>query len=178
MEEKRQALCIVCGKILDYRFGRPRKACDNPQCQQALQKLRARRFKLKKKRIMSEASYQLKQIQIDYYEPTFTNEDLGNPLNIGSTLEIIPCYSGFEFTGFKSLDPLTIEFFKDSMLFQRKHPDLVKCPDHIQGKKRIHRIGPGELYHACTLCYSTKLVWTDQGWYCTECGNEIDFSLP
>ncbi|MEM4246162.1 MAG: hypothetical protein QW390_02580 [Candidatus Bathyarchaeia archaeon] len=175
---ERLARCMICGRAITYRFGRPRKACDSPACQQALQRLRARRFKLKKKRIKGEAAYRLKQISIEFYEPTFTNADLGNLLNIGGEIDVIPSYAGLRFIGLKPPDPLTVEFVKDSALFLQRHPEMVKYPSYIRGRERTHRIGPGELYLACNLCYSTKLAWTGQGWYCTGCGNESDFSLP
>jgi hypothetical protein len=125
----------------------------------------------------SEARYQLKRAKIDYYELTITNEDLGNPLNIGSKMDIIPHYSNLQFMGFISLHPQTVAFVEDSMVFLKQYPDLVKNPENIKGKEKIHRIGPGELYLTCNLCYSPKLIWVDQGWYCPECGNEKDFSL-
>ena len=178
MEGVRRSRCVICGKVVEYMFGRPRRACDNPECQRALQKLRVRRFKLKKKRIKAEGRYLLKRVQIDFYEPTYTSEDLGNPLNIGSKMEIVPFYSGHQFVGFRPLGPLTVEFVKDSKLFLQRYPDLVKYAYRIRGREKAHRTGPGELYLACNVCQSTKLIWVDQGWYCTECSNESDFSLP
>ncbi len=174
--------CVVCGAEISYRFGRPRKVCDNDQCQKALQRIRIRRFKLKKKRIRREAiQATLKVVTFDSYEPTIYNTDLGNLLNVGEggSLKVIPDYSDVVFRGYREPNELTIEFVKNSIEFYHKHPDLVRYPDMLKPSPKAHRIGIGIPNVMCGVCGASSLLWRSEGgWFCQECGNDTDFSLP
>lgn len=178
----RRLHCVICGAEIPYKFGRPRKVCNNPQCQRALQRLRVRRFKLKKKKFRGEAIYSaLRAISIESYEPTIYSSDLGNPLNVGdgSSLKVIPEYIGTTFQGYREPNTLTVEFIKDSIEFYRKHPSLVRYPDKLKPSPRVHRIGVGVPNIMCGVCGSSNLLWRSEGgWFCPECGNDVDFSLP
>ncbi|MEM2123306.1 MAG: hypothetical protein QXE79_06685 [Candidatus Bathyarchaeia archaeon] len=174
--------CVICGAEISYRFGRPRKVCGNPQGQKALQRLRVRRFKLRKKKVRGEALYSaLRAVSTESYEPTIYSSDLGNILNIGegSSLKVIPDYSGAVFQGYREPNTLTVEFIKDSIEFYRRHPSLIRHPGKLKPNPRVHRIGAGVSNIICGICGSSNLLWRSEGgWFCPECGNDIDFSLP
>ena len=181
METKRLQ-CVICGAEISYTFGRPRKICGNPQCERALQKLRVRRFKLKQKKLKSEAvQATLKTVVIDSYEPTMYSTDLGNLLNIGAmgSLKVVPDYYDAIFQGYRDPSESTLEFVKDSFAFYRRYPDLVRFPDKLRHNPKAHRIGGGAAQVICGVCGSSSLLWrSDGGWFCQGCGNDTDFSLP
>ncbi|MEM3108973.1 MAG: hypothetical protein QW569_04445, partial [Candidatus Bathyarchaeia archaeon] len=154
--------CVICGTEIPYRFGRPRKVCGNPQCQKALQRLRVRRFKLRKKKFRGEALYSaLRAVSVESYEPTIYSSDLGNLLNVGegSSLKVIPEYAGAVFQGYREPNTLTVEFIKDSIEFHHRHPSLVKYPEKLKPNPRIHRIGAGIPNIICGICGSSNLLW-------------------
>jgi hypothetical protein len=174
--------CVICGTEITYTFGRPRKVCSNLQCQKALQKLRARKFKLKKKKLRGEAiNTALRAFSIDSYEPTIYNTDLGNLLNIGKegSLKVIPYYHLSIFNGYKEPTELTLDFMKDSIAFYQKHPELVRYPKRLKPNPKTHRIGVKIPNIECSACGCLSLHWRSEGgWFCPECGNEVNFSLP
>jgi len=176
---RKELYCIICGAKIPYTFGRPRKACDNPECQKTLQKLRVKRFKLRKKKFKGEALQAvLVATSLESYEPTLYNTDLGNVLNVcknGVFLKVIPEYNGSGV--YREPTKLTIEFIKDSIEFYRKHPDLVKHPEKLKPNPKPHRIGAGLISFVCEVCGSSRIgLKPEGGWICLECGS--DFSLP
>jgi len=169
--------CIICGAKIIYKFGRPRKVCDNPSCQKMLQKLRVRRFKLKKKKAKGEAVQAALKIALNNYEPTIYNTDLGNLLNLSekSSLKVIPEYKGV--IVYREPIKLTIEFAKDSIKFYKEHPDLVRNPEKLKPNPKPHRIGVEASSFICEVCGSSRIALkSDGGWICLDCGS--DFSLP
>jgi predicted nucleic acid-binding Zn ribbon protein len=176
---KKELYCIICGTKIPYIFGRPRKACDNPECQKILQKLRVKRFKLKRKKFKGEALQAvLAATSLKNYEPTIYNTDLGNIFNLsqhGIFLKVIPEYNGS--STYRAPMKLTIEFIKDSIEFYKNHPKLVKHPEKLQPNPKPHRIGAGSINFVCEVCGSSKIgLKPEGGWMCLECGS--DFSLP
>lgn len=180
--KERKLRCVICGAEIPYAFGRPRKVCNNPHCQKALQRLRVKRFKLKRKKFRGEAIHAvLRAVSAESYEPTLYNTDLGNPLNLGEggSLKVIPDFSGTAFNGYREPNGLTVEFFKDSINFYKRHPSLVKYPEKLKPNPKAHRIGAAAPTVMCGVCGSSNLLWrAEGGWFCPECGNDVDFSLP
>jgi hypothetical protein len=170
--------CMICGAKIIYKFGRPRKVCDNPLCQKTLQKIRVRRFKLKKKRVKGEATQAtLKLASLNNYEPTIYNTELGNMLNSGEkgSIKVVPDYKGVIF--YREPMELTIEFAKDSIKFYKDHPDLVNHPEKLKPNPKPHRIGAGAAGFTCEVCGSSRIALKSDGdWICLDCGS--DFSLP